>query len=154
MGPSELSWGHPPGFSPWPGHISGPPKSELAHNENIALYHTYTPYFPASSSGVRAEGTVAPRCTGRGNLPKVTQPAKIDLGCHVTTLPPPCSSNWPTLFPVARSEPGIQEALNSCSCIAFSRGSCSGLGNQVRREKAEVTGGGPILGHVAPVRQE
>lgn len=41
---------------------------------------------------------------------------------------------------MACSEPGIQQALNSCSFVLFSRASCSGLGNQATGEKAEATG--------------
>lgn len=55
-------------------------------------------------------------------MPKVTQLAKTDAGYYVTTLPTRHSSHWPTLFPVACSEPGIQEALNS-SFISFSSAS-------------------------------
>lgn len=55
-------------------------------------------------------------------MPKVTQLAKTDAGYYVTTLPTPYSSHWPPLFPVACSEPGIQEALSS-SFISFSRAS-------------------------------
>lgn len=63
---------------------------------------------------------------------------KTDAGpCHNC----PYSSHWPTPFPVASSEPGIQEAPNSCSFISLARVSCSGFGTQVIREKDKITGG-------------
>lgn len=80
-----------------------------------------SPRLPASSQEVHVEGILTAIAQDEGTCPRSHNWQK-QMQDIVTTLPTRYSSHWPTLFLVACSEPGIQEALNS-SFISFSRAS-------------------------------
>lgn len=113
LGPSGLSWGHPPGL--------GTSKKLIRPREKHSVI-TLIPPLACLLPGSACRRYSHRHCTGCRDLPRVTQLAKTDAGYYVTTLPTRYSSHWPTLFPVPCSEPGIQEALNS-SFISFSSAS-------------------------------
>lgn len=129
----------PSGFSSRPGRLGRPPQKVVPSPQ----HHGSPAFTPTASlspprSCMWKMPSSHPHSEGKGTCPRSHIWQKTDPRLrHIC----PYSSPWPTLFPMARSGPGLQKPLNGRSFISLSRVTGSGLGTQVMGEKAEVTGG-------------